>query len=192
MLLALFAHDLKSRGELVEDTLVVTVMSNLGLHRAMAEAGIGVRTVAVGDRNVLQALDAEGLSLGGEQSGHVIFRDRATTGDGLLSGILLAELVARSGRPLAELAAGALSLFPQHLVGIEVDRLDGFDGSSEIAAAVKAAEAELGDSGRILVRRSGTEPLVRVMVEAEDAGAARRITDELVAVVLAQLGGSVR
>jgi phosphoglucosamine mutase len=192
VLLALFAKDLKARGELVADTLVVTVMSNLGLHRAMADAGIEVRTVAVGDRNVLQALDAEGLSLGGEQSGHVIFRDRATTGDGLLSGILLADLVARSGRPLAELAAGALRLFPQHLVGVEVERLEGFDGSSEIAGAIKAAEAELGGSGRILVRRSGTEPLVRVMVEAEDPGAARRITDQLVAVVLAQLGGSVR
>jgi phosphoglucosamine mutase len=192
VLLALFARDLKERGELADDTVVVTVMSNLGLHRALAEAGIGVRTVAVGDRNVLQALDAEGLSLGGEQSGHLIFRDRATTGDGLLSGILLADLVARSSRPLAELGADALQLFPQHLVGVEVERLDDFAGSSKIAAAIEAAEAELGESGRILVRLSGTEPLVRVMVEAEDADAARRITDELVAVVLAELGGSVR
>ena len=107
VLLALFATDLKDRGLLLADTVVVTVMSNLGFHRAMAAAGIEERIVPVGDRHVLHALDAEGLSLGGEQSGHVIFRDRATTGDGLLTGILLAELVTRSGRSLAELAAQA-------------------------------------------------------------------------------------
>ena len=146
----------------------------------------------VGDRHVLHALDAEGLSLGGEQSGHVIFRDRATTGDGLLTGILLAELVTRSGRSLAELAAGVLTLVPQLLVAVEVEDLGGYAESAGISAAVAAAEASLAGRGRILVRPSGTEPVVRVMVEADEEHEAQRITDELVAVVIAELGGSVR
>jgi phosphoglucosamine mutase len=192
VLLALFATDLKARGALLSDTVVVTVMTNLGFHRAMEAAGIEARVVPVGDRHVLHALDAEGLSLGGEQSGHVIFRDRATTGDGLLTGILLAELVKRSRRSLAELAEGVLTLMPQLLVAVEVDDLSGFSGSSSISAAMAAAERSLGSRGRILVRPSGTEPVVRVMVEADSELEARRITDELVAVVIAELGGSVR
>ena len=192
VLLALFAADLKARGELQADTVVVTVMTNLGFHRAMAAAGIEVLVVPVGDRNVLQALDAGALVLGGEQSGHIIFRDRATTGDGLLTGILLADLVARSGRPLAELAAAAFELFPQILVAIEVDDRGAFATSESVAAAIAAAEATLGTSGRVLVRASGTEPVVRVMVEAEDAAQARAVTDELVQVVLDALGGTVR
>jgi phosphoglucosamine mutase len=192
VLIALFARDLRRQERLAANTVVVTVMSNLGFHRAMAEAGVSVQTVPVGDRHVLLALDAASLSLGGEQSGHVIFRDWATTGDGLLTGILLADLMIRAGQPLAALAQGVLTLFPQRLVAVEVQDLDGYEASERIAKAVVEAEAALGEDGRILVRLSGTEPVVRVMVEAADELTAERITNELVEVILAELGGSVR
>jgi phosphoglucosamine mutase len=192
VLIALFALDLKARGLLVADTVVVTVMTNLGFHRAMEAAGVAVRTVPVGDRHVLLALDAEDLSLGGEQSGHVIFRHRATTGDGLLSGIFLADLILRRGQSLVDLAAGVLTLFPQRLVAVEVDDLAGYGSSEVIADSVAAAEAQLGADGRILVRVSGTEPVVRVMVEAADEAVAEQVSGDLVEVILAELGGSVR
>jgi phosphoglucosamine mutase len=140
----------------------------------------------------LLALDAEDLSLGGEQSGHVIFRHRATTGDGLLSGIFLADLILRRGQSLVDLAAGVLTLFPQRLVAVEVDDLAGYGSSEVIADSVAAAEAQLGADGRILVRVSGTEPVVRVMVEAADEAVAEQVSGDLVEVILAELGGSVR
>ena len=191
-LLALFAKDLHAEGALANSTVVVTVMTNLGFHRAMEAAGIATEVVDVGDRYVLQALDAQGLTLGGEQSGHLIFRDRATTGDGLLTGILLASLLRRAGRPLSALAAEVFTPFPQTLVAIEVGDRDAFYGSSEIHDAISDAEATLGRTGRILVRPSGTESVIRVMVEAEDGALAQQITDRLVEVVLAALGGRVR
>ncbi len=191
VLLALFALDLRRRGRLAGETVVVTVMTNLGFHRAMAAAGVGVRQVAVGDRNVLVALDAEGLSLGGEQSGHVIFRERATTGDGLLTGILLADLIRREGKHLAELAAGSLTLFPQVLRAVPVVDAAALAGADVIWARIAAAEAELGDRGRVLVRASGTEPVVRVMVEAEDGVIAENLAADLVDLVGTTLGSPV-
>jgi phosphoglucosamine mutase len=166
-LIALSALDLRSRGELVDDTVVVTVMTNLGFHRAMAAAGINVVTTPVGDRNVLISLERGGFSLGGEQSGHVIFPALATTGDGLLAGIVIAEHVRRSGRPLAALAADVMVTYPQVLHNVRTGRLPaGVEITELLAGEISAAEAELGDDGRVLVRASGTEALVRVMVEA--------------------------
>ena len=180
-IMAILAVSMKSRGRLKDDTLVATVMSNLGLHRAMAEHGIRVETTAVGDRYVLERMNERGFSLGGEQSGHVIMSDYATTGDGLLTGLHLVAEMARTGKSLAELAS-LMTVYPQVLTNVKgVDRARvGDDG---IADAVRAAEAELGDAGRVLLRASGTEPLVRVMVEAADVQAAQRIADELAAVV---------
>ncbi len=182
-LLALFALDMRSRGQLKADTLVVTVMSNLGLRLAMAEQGITVVETPVGDRYVLEVLDRDGLGLGGEQSGHLVFRDRATTGDGLLTGVLLADLVRRSGRPLAELAAGAMRRLPQVLVNVAAVDPGATVMADEVVATVERVQAELGGGGRVLLRASGTEPVVRVMVEADDHDSARRAVDELSASV---------
>ncbi len=170
------ALDMAERGALVGDTVVVTVMSNLGLRLALAEHGIAVCETPVGDRHILAALEANGFTLGGEQSGHVIFRELATTGDGVLTGLLLADLVVRSGRPLRDLAA-AMTRLPQVLENVRV--APGFDlaASASVWAAVRAAEAQLGDLGRVLVRASGTEPLVRVMAEAPSDAAARAAVD---------------
>ena len=166
VLLAIFAIDLAARGELVGDAVVVTVMTNLGFRLAMARRGILVHETPVGDRQVLAALDEAGLALGGEQSGHIVFRRRATTGDGVLTGLLLADVVARTGRPLAEIASGLVERVPQVLVNVAVPdpgRLAGADG---VWKAVAEIEGDLGDGGRVLLRASGTEPVVRVMVEA--------------------------
>ena len=182
-LIALFACDLMRRGMLSGDAVVVTVMSNLGFHRAMGTAGIAVRTVGVGDRNVLAALDDEGLVLGGEQSGHLIFRDRATTGDGLLSGLLLAELLVASGRPLSAMADEVMDVFPQVLLAIRVPDAAKLADAASIWTAVAEAEAELGDDGRVLVRASGTEPVVRIMVEAAEQESADRLAARLASTV---------
>ncbi len=182
-LLALLAADLRMQGRLAHDTVVVTVMSNLGFHKAMAASGINVVTTAVGDRYVLEALGEGGFSLGGEQSGHIIVPEFASTGDGLLAGLLLIDLVRRSGRPLAELAGAAMTSYPQVLLNTHVTRPWSAIAES-VAPEIAAVEAELGDEGRVLVRPSGTEPLVRVMVEAPaDAtarDAAQRIIDAIV------------
>ncbi len=182
-LLALFARDLHDRGELVGDSVVVTVMSNLGLRLALGAAGITVRETPVGDRYILEVLDAEGLVLGGEQSGHLVFRSLATTGDGTLTGVLLADLVRRQGRPLAELADQAMTVVPQRLVNVVADRPAAVASSPTVVAAEAAARLALGDQGRVLVRPSGTEPVVRVMVEAVDAAVADRVLGELQDVV---------
>ena len=180
-LLALCALDLRDRGELTGDAVVVTVMTNLGFRIAMADHGIEVVETQVGDRYVLEALEARGLVLGGEQSGHVIFRRLATTGDGLLTGVQLLDLVARSGRPLSALAAAAMTRLPQVLTSVAVARVGDGDGAvAAIAEEIAAVEAELGTSGRVLVRSSGTEALVRVMVEAVDPALARATADRLV------------
>lgn len=186
-LLALFAVDLAARGRLAGNTVVVTVMSNLGFHLAMAEHGIGVRRTAVGDRYVLEALDADGLALGGEQSGHIVFRELASTGDGLLTGILLADLVRRAGRPLAELAAGSMRRIPQVLENVPVVEPAAAVAAESVAIGVAEAEAALGERGRVLLRASGTEPLVRVMVEAPTPEAAADAAGRLSRVVEASL-----
>lgn len=178
-MIVLCAADLHARGLLRNEGVAVTVMSNLGLRRALAGLGVAVVETGVGDRYVLEALDTHDLSLGGEQSGHVVFRDWATTGDGILTGVMLLDVVRRAGRSLAELAAGAMTRFPQVLRNVPVADRDGLAGAERVWAEVAAVEGELGDQGRVLLRPSGTEPLIRVMVEAptEDqaGGAAARI-----------------
>jgi phosphoglucosamine mutase len=148
----------------------------------MADHGIDVLEVPVGDRYVLEALSDEGLSLGGEQSGHVIFGDLATTGDGLLTAVQLLDVVARSDRPLAELADRAMTRLPQVLRNVRVAG-KGIDLSAVLATDIAAVESELGEHGRVLIRGSGTEPVVRVMVEAPSEAAAARAADRLVAAV---------
>jgi phosphoglucosamine mutase len=184
-LLALEALRMFDAGELAHDTLVVTVMSNLGLRLAMQRAGIRVVETAVGDRYVLEALNDGGYSLGGEQSGHIIIPTLATTGDGLLAGLRLAHHVRIAGRPLAELAQTAMSSFPQVLVNVEVAQRHP-DVAEELAAEIADAESAMGGEGRVLVRASGTEPLVRVMVEAPTSEEAQRVADGLAAVVEAR------
>jgi phosphoglucosamine mutase len=188
VLLALFALDLSERGHLAGNTVAVTVMTNLGFRLAMEARGIAVRETDVGDRHVLAALDADGFSLGGEQSGHIIFRARSTTGDGILTGIALADLVLRSGRSLADLSAGLVERVPQRLVNVPIPRPERLADSAEVWEAVVAAEAELGHDGRVLLRPSGTEPFVRVMVEARVEGQADAVAYRLAAVVEAALG----
>lgn len=184
-IMAILAASMQERGVLKDDTLVATVMSNLGLHLAMRERGITVLQTKVGDRYVLEEMSAGGFSLGGEQSGHVIMSDFATTGDGLLTGLHLAAEMARTGKTLAELAS-IMTVYPQVMINVkDVDRERvGDDGVQE---AVRAVEAELGDTGRVLLRASGTEQLVRVMVEAADEATAQRHADHLAAVVAERL-----
>ncbi|MCP5029334.1 MAG: phosphoglucosamine mutase [Actinomycetia bacterium] len=184
-IIALCALDLRRRGRLANDTVVVTVMTNLGFRLAMADTGIDVVTTGVGDRHVLEALDAGGFSLGGEQSGHIIFRDLATTGDGLLSAVQLLDLVVRSGEPLGDLAAAAMTRLPQVLVNVAVsERVP--DVADQLASQIAEVEAELGSNGRVLIRPSGTEPLIRVMVEATDQATAEAVTARLAAEVEAR------
>ncbi|HUZ10613.1 MAG TPA: phosphoglucosamine mutase [Acidimicrobiales bacterium] len=188
VVLALFAVDMAERGLLPENEVVVTVMTNLGFHRAMAGRGISVRETPVGDRNVLEALDLNGLALGGEQSGHIVFRRQATTGDGVLTGLTLADLVVRKGRSLAALSDGLIQRVPQLLVNVPVVQPDRLDTADGVWSAVAEAEAELGETGRVLLRASGTEPLVRVMVEAATEEQARLVAGRLRAVVSQALG----
>lgn len=185
-IMAILAVALKERGELTDDTLVATVMSNLGLHRAMADHGIRVEQTAVGDRYVLERMTEGGFALGGEQSGHVIMSRFATTGDGLLTGLHLMSQMARTGRTLADLAS-IMTVYPQVLVNVTgVDR--SLVATDEVVQdAVAQASAALGQSGRVLLRPSGTEPLVRVMVEAADAETAHAEAEALAQVVRARL-----
>lgn len=185
-IMAILAVALKERGELTDDTLVATVMSNLGLHRAMADHGIRVEQTAVGDRYVLERMTEGGFALGGEQSGHVIMSRFATTGDGLLTGLHLMSQMARTGRTLADLAS-IMTVYPQVLVNVTgVDR--SLVATDEVVQdAVAAASAALGQSGRVLLRPSGTEPLVRVMVEAADAETAHAHAEALAGVVRERL-----
>ena len=181
-ILAVCALALHERGALKGDTVVATVMSNLGFHHTMRDAGIAVQTTAVGDRYVLEALRAGGLSLGGEQSGHLVFLDHATTGDGLLTGLALMSRMSATGSSLADLAA-VVQRLPQVLINVPVtDRL-AVSESDEVAGAVNAVEEELGDSGRVLLRPSGTEQLVRVMVEAPTQEQADAVAERLAGVV---------
>ncbi|WP_300578837.1 phosphoglucosamine mutase [uncultured Nocardioides sp.] len=184
-ILGLLAVALREQGRLAQDTLVATVMSNLGLHQAMTAAGVRIEQTAVGDRYVLEAMRAGGFSLGGEQSGHVILSRHATTGDGLLTALHVMQWMSVSGRSLRDLASRVRRL-PQVLVnvpGVDKDRTD----DAELLAAVAAEEAELGAEGRVLLRASGTEPLVRVMVEAPTQERAQAVADRLADVVRARL-----
>lgn len=185
-IMAILAIAMKERGTLTDDTLVVTVMSNLGLRRAMEEHGIRIVETKVGDRYVLEALAAEQLALGGEQSGHVIMSEFATTGDGVLTGLHLAAEMARTGRSMAELA-DAMTVYPQVLVNVRGVDHHSLTGNAAIGAAVVSVEDELGESGRVLLRPSGTEPMVRVMVEAENQADAERHAASIAEVVRVEL-----
>jgi phosphoglucosamine mutase len=172
----------RAAGRLANDTIVATVMANLGFKKAMHAHGIALVETPVGDRYVLEEMRRGGHVLGGEQSGHVLFLEHATTGDGVLTAVQLLGAVAASGRPLHELA-GVMTTFPQVLRNVRVADRDRVMASDVLARAIVDAEAQLGDSGRVLVRASGTEPLVRVMVEARTAETAQAVTAELVRVV---------
>ncbi|MCO1576475.1 phosphoglucosamine mutase [Crossiella sp. SN42] len=183
-ILAVLALAMKDAGELVEDTLVATVMSNLGLHLAMREHGVTLRTTAVGDRYVLEELRANGYSLGGEQSGHVVLPSHATTGDGLLTALRLMARMAHTGKSLADLA-GVMRRLPQVLINVKVTDKAAVAAASSVAGAVAEVEAELAGNGRVLLRPSGTEQLVRVMVEAPTQEAAQDAAQRLAEVVAA-------
>lgn len=185
-IMAILAVELKAQGKLHNDTLVATIMSNLGLINAMRERGIHVEQTRVGDRYVLEAMGADGFTLGGEQSGHVIISEYANTGDGVLTALHLAAAMATSGKSVAELASIMTSL-PQVMINVpNVDKMRaGVD--PEITQAVTAANKELGNGGRVVLRPSGTEPLVRVMVEATTDEQAREIAERLAGLVAHRL-----
>lgn len=186
-ILAVLALAMREAGTLRENTVVGTVMSNLGFKLAMRREGVELVQTAVGDRYVLEEMKEHGYALGGEQSGHVIVLDHATTGDGTLTGLLLAARVAATGRTLADLA-GVMERLPQVLINVrDVDK-SRVTSSAELAAAVTDAERELGETGRVLLRPSGTEPVVRVMVEAADIDQARSVAGRLADAVKSALG----
>ncbi len=180
-ILALLAHDFKQNGNLSSDTVVSTVMANLGFKIAMKSASINVIETAVGDRYVLEAMEEKNYVLGGEQSGHIIMRNHSTTGDGLLTALHLMNAVSSTKKSLKELA-GIVNKFPQILINVaDVDKAK--IDNSELVAAVKKAENDLGEKGRVLLRSSGTEPLIRVMVEAETMKQAQDIAQLLAGIV---------
>ena len=188
-LLALSVMDRRELDTLAHNTVVVTVMSNLGFHRAMKAVGVEVVTTTVGDRYVLEAMEQGGYVVGGEQSGHIIHRDLATTGDGLLACVVVATLVRRrfemDGTKFSRLARDVMHTFPQILKNVQV-AVRPADVAGLLASEITAEELLLGENGRILVRASGTEPLIRVMVEAETAEMAESITDRLIAAAVAK------
>jgi phosphoglucosamine mutase len=182
-LLALFALDLAQRGQLAGHAVVVTVMTNLGFRLAMEEHGILVKETPVGDRHVLAAIDEGGYSLGGEQSGHIIFRRMATTGDGLLTGLVLADLIHRRGESFAAMLDGLVTPVPQVLVNVPVPDTELLADATAVWSAVAEEQERLGETGRVVLRPSGTEPVVRVMVEAVGDGVAAAVAERLSALV---------
>lgn len=185
-ILAVLGLALRDRGMLPGDSVVTTVMANLGLQRAMTEAGINVVQTAVGDRYVLEAMRERGLALGGEQSGHLILLEHARTGDGVLTALHLLARVAELGRSLREVAA-VMTHVPQVLINVKGVDKSRVASDATVLEAVRLAESELGNEGRVLLRPSGTEPLVRVMVEAVDAEQAQRVAESLAATVQTEL-----
>jgi phosphoglucosamine mutase len=181
------ALDLHQCGQLKRHTLVGTVMSNFGLELAMAKAGISLVRTPVGDRYILERMMAEGFNLGGEQSGHLIFLDHNTTGDGLISALQVLSLMKRTGRPLSDLAR-CMTAVPQVLLGVPVKQKPDLSTLPDVQSAIKAAELKLNGTGRVLVRYSGTEPLLRIMVEGEQDAMIRSVADDLVGVVRTHLG----
>ena len=186
-ILIILARSFKARGVLKDDTVVGTVMSNLGFMHAMREVGVKVVTTSVGDRYVLEKMIANDFSLGGEQSGHIIMRDLANTGDGILTALQLLQEIVRTGKTLQELSA-IMVRFPQVLINVEGVAKDKLSESVVIAVAAQKAQDRLGDSGRILLRASGTEALVRVMVEASSDSLAQEVAQQLADIVKSELG----
>lgn len=187
-IIAICALDMKRRGQLAKDAAVVTVMSNMGFFQFCKHNGIQCKTTKVGDRYVLEHMLKHRYSIGGEQSGHVIFLDFATTGDGQLTAVQLLGVMKRSGKKVSELAS-CMEVFPQVLINVRVSNFGKvrFDSDEEIKIAIAAAEEELGDSGRVLVRVSGTEPLVRVMLEGRDEKQIQRLGESIAEVVRERL-----
>ena len=186
-ILAICAEDMKGRGALAENTVVGTVMANLGFQLAMKREGIDVVTTKVGDRYVLEQMRALGACIGGEQSGHIIFHEHNSTGDGLVTALQLLSVIATTGKPVSELMQ-VMDKFPQALVNVRVTDKALYAGNDAIADAERQASAELGEEGRLLVRPSGTEPLIRVMVEARTQEQADQIAQRVADVVAAQIG----
>ena len=186
-LLALCALDLKRGGRLREDTIVATVMSNIGLDLAMQEAGIKVVRTAVGDRYVLEEMLAKGYMLGGEQSGHIIFLEHHTTGDGIVTALQVLATMQRCGKPLSELKA-CMTSYPQVLISAPIRRNAAIEELPRVQEAIRSAEAGMGGKGRVLVRVSGTEPVVRVMVEGEEPAKIERLAREIALVIERELG----
>jgi phosphoglucosamine mutase len=185
--LLLAARDLQARGLLTNSTVVATTMSNMGLEAALKRSGIEMLRAAVGDKYVLEQMITTGAALGGEQSGHIIFTGRSTTGDGLLTALLLLDIVHRSGKSLAQLTKD-LKVFPQVIVNVRVREKKPLEAIPTVAAAIRAAEVELADSGRVVIRYSGTEALARVMIEAESEPLMRRHAGTIAAAIQAELG----
>lgn len=180
--MVVLAAAMAEAGELTDNTLVTTVMSNQGLHIAMRSAGIDVKVTGVGDRYVLEELRAGQFALGGEQSGHIVLPSLATTGDGIVTGLRLMSRMAQTGKSLADLASAMRSL-PQTLINVPVSDKHTVAKAPEVLAAVAAVESELAGNGRILLRPSGTEQLVRVMVEADEQSTAQRLAERVAEVV---------
>jgi phosphoglucosamine mutase len=174
-IMLLCAHEIEGSRLLKQNTVVGTVMSNIGFHKALKKMGCQSVITAVGDRYVLERMRKDGYCLGGEQSGHIIFLDYNTTGDGLLTAVQLLSIMKQKNKPLSELA-DLMTRYPQILKNIRVQTKSGWEKNNLIMAAISAGEAELGEDGRILVRPSGTEPLIRVMAEGPDLDELKRIT----------------
>ena len=187
-LLAIFAMYLKAQEELTGDLLVATVMSNMGLKMALKTIGVSVAECKVGDRYVIEKMEETGAILGGEQSGHIIFKQYNTTGDGIMSSLKLLEIVKKSGRPLAELAA-FMDKYPQVLINVPVSRKDGWEREIEITLAMAKFQEKLGDSGRLLVRASGTENLLRVMTEGRDEAQIAAVAQQMAKIIDEVLNG---
>jgi phosphoglucosamine mutase len=186
-ILLLVGRDLKARGLLAGNLVVATTMSNMGLEAALKRSGIEMMRAPVGDRYVLEQMLQNKAALGGEQSGHILMPHLATTGDGLLTALVVLDLVARSGKSLEELTAD-LKVFPQIIVNVKVREKKPLEGFPVVVAAIRAAEEELKDSGRVVIRYSGTEPLARVMIEAESQEAMRHHADAIADAIRAELG----
>jgi phosphoglucosamine mutase len=185
--LLLAARDLAAQNALAHNTVVATTMSNMGLEAALKRSGIKMLRANVGDKYVLEQMLATGASLGGEQSGHIIFSGRSTTGDGLLTSLLLLDIVQRAGKSLADLTAD-LKTFPQVIVNVKVREKRPLDSIPTVAAAIAAAEHDLADTGRVVIRYSGTEALARVMIEAESEPLMRHHADSIAAAIRTELG----
>ncbi len=186
-ILALCALDLKREGRLREETVVATVMSNVGLEMAMHEAGIKVVRTPVGDRYVLEEMLAKGYTLGGEQSGHIIFLDHNTTGDGIVTSLQVLAIMRRQGKPLSELAA-CMTLCPQVLVNVQVRRRSALEDLPGVQEVIRSVETRLGKTGRVLVRFSGTEPVARVMVEGQESKTIDALAREIAVAIEKELG----